>query len=276
MCLQNYKKYRGLTLIEMLIAMTLLATIMGLLGNTFFQTDSFSKEMDARIELRKKIRNLKNIIIRDFSRAIYLENFTKPILGKPNNLSGIVGQKGITQEIRHDVVFMHVNASSLFRNNLDLAKDPELHEIGYFLSANQDGVSFKLFRREDYYIDDTFDFPESNPVISEVLDSNKSITHELVSDILYFKVEYLPNVKDDEGQWKDEWNSSKQTRGNFIPYTIKVTLKFPVLPIDDILTNFAADESGEPFSANSEHLVITEKFQINLRWALSSGVTWNF
>ncbi|KAK3606858.1 hypothetical protein CHS0354_018452 [Potamilus streckersoni] len=190
---------------------------------------------------------------------------------------------------RLDQVFLHTHNFSLYHNELEPYQDPEVHEVGYFLGKTRYNHVYRLYRREDYYIDSKFDLPDENPYQNdEVLDTNKSITHFLTDDILYFEVQYLedPVAADDEAAqqegntavegaenqtkkgWADTWKSAERSALR-LPYAVRITVKFPLVTPEELneMTEVPWDDPA---------VVASETFEVPIRWKPEAGIYWGF
>ncbi len=233
---------RGLTLMELLIALSLFAAIMGLLMNSFFQFQTQSKRMESILSLRQEARILERIIREDLQSVTYLGEFMKdPLNEKDDRKSGIYGINETLGEKDADIIHMHVGHVSKFFRGVSFDKDPELHEVSYFLEEKEDG-SKRFKRREEFYID------------NDITEGDRSITHTLSDNIASFNIKYYRGSETEE---LDEWDSSSYEENKNSDYKIPAGIE-----IDLELRN----TSGE---------ILKSKMKVNLHPYMGVFATWN-
>ncbi len=233
---------KGLTLMELLIALSLFSAIMGLLMNSFFQFQSQSDRMESILLLRQEARTLERIIREDIQSVKYLGEFMKdPLNEKDERKSGIYGINETLGEKDADIIHMHVGHVSRFYRELPFDKDPELHEVSYFLEEKEDG-SKRFKRREEFYID------------NDITEGDRSIIHTLSDNISSFNVLYY---RGSEPEGIEEWDSSSYEVNKNVLYKVPSAIE-----IDMELTN----KSGE---------ILKSKMKVNLHPYMGVFATWN-
>ncbi|PCI29589.1 MAG: hypothetical protein COB67_03695 [SAR324 cluster bacterium] len=228
----------GFTLLELLITLTLFAAIMGVLLDTFFQFKQQNDRIESILTLRQEVRILEKILREDLQAAVYLKKFmSNP--DRDDRKSGLFGINNSAGEQELDSIHMHVHRPSRFHRSLPPEKDPELHEVSFFMEETESDT-FAFRRREEYYID---------PDITEG-DEGESITHTISQRVISFDLKYFSKNQDEA---LEEWDSSEITAGQDpLPAGLKVTLVLE-------------DAKGEK---------MTTAFQINLHPQMGEDVTW--
>ena len=232
---------RGFTLLELMLTLSLFAAIMGLLMNVFFSFKDQSARFESHLNLRQEARILEHLLRQDLQAAVYLKAFAKP--GKnedEGNSSGILGIDGQEGENESDQLHMHVNRPVRFYRGLPTEKDPEIHEVSYFLDEFSEGRGL-FIRREQFYID------------SEMTEGDDSIGHTLSENVVGFDVQfYLSGVNDPIEEWGTPGILRQFEKAFAIPAGIGVTLKLQ-------------DKDGEVFES---------RFQINLQPDMGANIEW--
>ncbi|MBU3915158.1 hypothetical protein KKA14_06450 [bacterium] len=232
----------GLTLMELLIALSLFAAIMGLLMNSFFQFQSQNDRMTSILSLRQEARTLERILREDLQSVTYLGEFMKdPLNEKDDRKSGIYGINGALGEKDADIIHMHVGHVSRFYRSLPFDKDPELHEVSYFLEEKDDGGT-RFKRREEFYID------------NNIAEGDRSVIHTLSENIVSFNIKYY---RGSEVEALDDWDSSSYEENKNSAYKIPAAIE-----IDLELKG----KSGE---------ILKSKLQVNLHPYMGLFATWN-
>lgn len=236
-------KRSGFTLLELMVTLTLFATIMGLLMNVFFQFKDQSIRFESVLSLRQEARILEQLLQQDLQMAVYLTEFMDAAALRGDDdgrQSGIVGIDETMGENESDQIHLHVNRPVRFYRGLPIAKDPEIHEVSYYLEDLADNrIQFK--RREQFYID------------SDITDGDGSISHTLSENVVAFDLKYYPkNSQDPIEEWGTEEIQRSMKDAFGIPAGVMITLKF-------------LDLSGESFET---------QFQINLQPAMGANIKW--
>ncbi|MGK0290261.1 MAG: prepilin-type N-terminal cleavage/methylation domain-containing protein [bacterium] len=211
------KKQWGVTLLELLLAMTILGSMTAVLYSSLSETQEQDQKIQEELNLRQEIRAIQNLMARDFSSVVFLRNFMEKDSSNDTSTrkSGIVGKIQDGYAKPRDLISMHVKRPSLSYRGVSLENDPELHEISYLLEENQKG-QLQLIRREEFYLDDNIEEGERSKKLF------------LSKNIVGFQIRYLPQgVKPQyDSDWLESWDSTQKTEGKWIPQAIKITLEF--------------------------------------------------
>lgn len=234
----------GFTLLELLITLGLFAAIMSILMNTYFQFHKQNERLESILQLRQEARILEQILREDLKSVVYLDEFMKDPRGeKDGRKSGLVGIDNSSGDKDRDSLNMHVNHPNRFLRGLPLDRDPEIHEVGYFLEETESG-SLRLKRREEYYID------------TDITDGEESIVHTLSENVVSLDIKYYRGI---DLEALDEWNNSntidsdnQNNKSDKIPAGVKITLEF-------------SSQTGE---------TLKSIFQFNMHPKMGSFIDW--
>ncbi len=81
---------KGLTLMELLIALSLFAAILSFLLNSFFQFQRQSERMESILRIRQETRTLERLIREDILAVVYLDEYMKdPLNEQDDRKSGV-------------------------------------------------------------------------------------------------------------------------------------------------------------------------------------------
>jgi len=170
----NRRSETGFTLIEMMVAFTILAVMAGVAFSVVFSSTTRSRALDRQMNLRMEGGSIMNLIVEDLA-GVFRRQGTTPFF---------VGSDVYHQEVPSDEV--------QFLTTSTLPVDPrtsrgDLAEVGYRLSFDEEGKS-TFFRREQSPPMGAYDDGGWN---SEVSDKVRS-----------FNLRYY-----DGRDWVDEWDS---------------------------------------------------------------------
>ena len=226
----------GLTLLELLLALSIFSFMMAFVVNSFFQFHQQNDRVNAIFELRREARILEKLMREDIGSVVYLSQFMLPGEGgyQDERKSGVLGEE--------DRIYMHVRSRSKFYRTLSIEQDPEVHEVAYFIENQGTDDTPALMRREQFFID------------PDITDGDNSISHVLSENVTSLKFRYFAeNQSIEDGE--DTWDSTDETRiGKEIPVGIEVSL---------VLKNKVGDD-------------YTTVFQINTRPDMGESVKWRF
>ena len=222
-------KKQGFTLLELLIAISLLGLLIVIIYGSFFQISTLSKLVKSDISLREELRLIMKIAIDDLQNIRYLKNFPEPEIDKFSQretgiiAERIIGSRNIEKlEIdEYSLISFHSSTKSLFYPEKK-EFDPEIHEIGYFLLEDPQTKKYNFLRREDFYLDKNIKEGGKIQIISQSVEK--------------FDVEFLESETELAGggykeNWTKKWNSNENVcmnqnnLSNFcLPRAIKLTI----------------------------------------------------
>ena len=238
---------RGMTLIEIVIAVTILASVVGLMYKVIDGTIRGRDLADEGLTTPKVSNAVLGQIFKDF-RYIWWGGLTGD--------AGFLGKSGTRAGKEADSVqFITARRSRLAGLEDASARTGEepvspLSEVGYALRANDiegDGQWLELWRREDFFVDD---------------DPTKGGAYTLVYDkIRKFDLAYYPTPdKSREREGLEEWDSRLK---HGVPYAILMTIWLDVGETDDAV--------GEERDPHKIVRIILLRSAYNVRWATPEG-----
>jgi general secretion pathway protein J len=197
----------GLTLLEVLVSIAILAMIASLIYGAF---DSLSRGKRAEAKRGDRARQARNAVdrmVRELAGA-YLS------LHQPQNVSlqtrstGLVGRNGNP--------FDRVDFTAFAHRRLDKeAKESDQAEIGYFVTADPDvDGKMDLVRREQV------------PIDQDLL--RGGVVNVLCENVESFDLKYLDATT---GMWLETWDTTSVTgQLNRIPLAVRITLVLKDVP----------------------------------------------
>ena len=207
---------RGFTLIEILLALAIFAILLTLVAKVMVQTLKTGEYLEVEGEEIRLAAALSGRFEADVRSAI---------IPGPDDPAHFIGTKaaGSLQELRMDLVTLADAQSD------DLGHEADLCEAGYLLRC-EDGVHWKLYRREQPMLDDK---------------PTQGGNYLLLTDRLAGCT--LSYTKDGK-TWQETWDSKVETR---LPWAVK--LGFSILPAD-------GTPEGAPLPVAHEAVVVLDRF----------------
>ncbi len=225
-------KKSGMTLIEIMISISILAAIMAFAWSSFALSASKQERMQEINERLHGVEQAVNRIVRDMSTAFMTVHGNDKSQTEERYKTGFLGDND-------RVDFTSMGYVRMFRNE----KVGDQSEISYFVKVmdNEEGTSERyLVRREQAPIND--DFTKGGTIIP------------LLDHVQSFKLQYWDDSKADRAVnsdgWIDEWDTETTEFENRLPSRIKIEIE-----IDDPL-------------GSDEPMLITTQAQIHLTEAL--------
>lgn len=213
-------KIKGFSLLELLLAVTLMASISAIMMVMIFQSRRMDEAAQSAIKTRQTKRLIKNLIQKDLSAAVYLNNF-KTV----NSLTGIYGRdlKDFGNTI--DQIYMNVHQPSLNSLLNDEYKDPLLHDVYYVtIKTPNQSNTYSLYRLERFYINREFKIVNNVPSPSQFNDPDFEVS--LVYDkILSISIKYIPSDPAKLGALANNWSSSLEKDGYKLPAAVVFNIK---------------------------------------------------
>ena len=225
--------YRGFTLLELLIAISLLSIVMVLLYGSVAQISSGTASLNADLANQQETRLLLRMITDDLQAATYLEGFAKGNDAK----SGLLLTLDRVGADSYSIAQFHANVPVRFHRRINRQADPRVHEIAYWVeAAEEDPNLMVLKRREDFYVDNDME--------------DGGITVDIAEGIKTFQIEVLGEREIShslEGDWQDNWDSNGDVKRR-IPLAVRVTLALvpaPGLEIKEEVLEINIESSAE-------------------------------
>ncbi len=195
------KRGRGMTLIEVMVAMTIAAIIATVVFSGFNQTMRNRAFIEAETDRAHVIRVALERMTAELSMAYVSIHMNPSPALQTMRTCFIGGHQG-----RGDRVdFTSFSHRRLYRD----AHESDQNEISYFVTEHpEDRERYVLARREQNRVDD-------DPQVGGVVQI-------LVDDVLGFELEYLDAAT---GEWTETWDTREVThQPNRLPVQVKITL----------------------------------------------------
>lgn len=211
----------GFTLVELLVSLALLGLVMALVYAAFEQISVPALARRDELNEHQELRLLVRMVSDDLQSAQWLARFAEK--GEQYR-SGIVAKRHFEGGKEYSEVSMHTAGPARFHRAFDPARDPRLHEVGYFVRLGEDRKTLELVRREDFYLDDDIERDGAEVVLVEGVET--------------FRVEFLPPTSGTgaataprsatpggtDEVWDDTWDSPARPKESRMPLAIRVTL----------------------------------------------------
>ncbi len=190
---------RGFTLIEVLVAVAVLAMVSLSIWTATSQTSRTAQIVDASHERLHQVRLAFDMISRDLSSS-YLSMHRGQV--DPSHNAVFIGQNQGDEDRVDFYSFSHQ------RRYLDVNESDQC-EVGYFIDVDQEDSEIRnLIRRED-------PSPDLEP-----LEGGQYLV--LVEDVVSFDMEYFDLPMD---EWQEDWDTTEATgEGAFLPHQVRVRL----------------------------------------------------
>jgi len=198
---------RGFTLLEVLIAVTILVIITGIVYSTFSYTIT-----SVEIAREKSISNQTARIILDQMSKEFESAYIPQGSEDPDVSLGMIGvNREIDGRPADTIHFTTLSGTSAGNNNIET----DLCEVGYSVDTKEDeqtlefeeeGQSLSLFRREDNLIDDSI--------------TDGGATYQMSDNIAELNIAY----KDIDGNEFEEWSTLEGQQKDMLPCVITIRL----------------------------------------------------
>lgn len=227
------KRQRGVTLIEMMVAMVILAIVATLMYTGFSQTSRNKKRVEAELERAHEVRKGVERVARELSMAFVSAQ------ANPDQSLEVVKTAFIAKEAGggSKIDFTSFSHKRLYRD----AHESDQNEIGYFMGRDPDDSSIKvLARREQNRIDDD---PEKG-----------GRTQILIRDITGFELAFLEPMT---GEWVTTWDSTQAAMQlNRLPTQVRIKVTIP----------------GGRAMSSTDDLAFTTRAELMMPYALNHAV----
>ncbi len=197
---------KGFTLIEVLLAMAILAVILGVVYGSFSTAGRNIEQAEANRDETDLARTLLAKLSDDLVNAYYNPNMklVNPNTNANVNLTILYGKKAEAGEgedkVRHDSLSLTTLTNE---RRLD-SKETELLEVGYFFKEKPDGSGYSLYRRE------------KRELSADVPPLEGGVEYEISDRVEGLQFRYYNGTK-----WVDEWDTS--TLGG-LPRAVEIAL----------------------------------------------------
>ena len=196
MRIHNHARSRGLTLLEVLVAISILALIGSLIYGAF---DGMSRSRKGIERIDDRYHQGRNAVAR-IAREVQSAFISRHVA--PNAL--LSGRKTAFMGNRDRLDFTSFAHRKTFKD----AHESDQSEIGYYIDRDIDSAHYNLLRRESKYIDDKVEQGGSVSVLAEDVES---ITFEYQHPLTF--------------EWSDSWDTSQAAgQPDLLPLAVKITL----------------------------------------------------
>ena len=197
---------KGFTLIEVLLAMAILAVIMAVVYGSFSTAGRNVEQAEAARDETDLARTLLSKLTDDLTNAYFNQSMTATSTTNQSvKLTIFYGKKEEVEEgdekARHDSLAL----TTLTNFPRPDSKETELLEVGYFFREKPDGSGYTFYRRE------------KRELSADVPPLEGGVEYEITDRVEGLQLRYYNNVK----QWVDEWDTS--TLGA-LPKAVEITL----------------------------------------------------
>ncbi|MDH5673460.1 MAG: prepilin-type N-terminal cleavage/methylation domain-containing protein [Myxococcales bacterium] len=198
------RQRRGITLIEVMVAMAILAIVATLMYTGFAQTARNKRRIEHEVDRHHEIRLGLERIARELSMA-YMSDQLNPSPALQVVQTGFVGKEGGHGSRVDFTSFSH---RRLYRD----AHESDQNELSYFLTDHpEDSSRTVLARREQRRIDDDFRKGGSSQI--------------LIEDVESFELSYLDPLS---GEWTGSWDSTQAAmQFNRLPSQVRIVIEVP-------------------------------------------------
>jgi general secretion pathway protein J len=195
---------QGITLIEVMVAVAIIAIVSSLMYTGFVQTAANKKRIESEIERYHEVRQGLERIARELSMA-YMSIHVNPNPSLQPVKTGFVGKDASGGSRVNFTSFSH---HRLYRD----AHESDQNELSYFLADHPDDASREvLVRREQRRIDDDFEQGGQAQI--------------LIDDVLEFELSYLDP---ESGEFSSLWDSTQPAmQYNRLPTQVLIKVTVP-------------------------------------------------
>jgi len=196
------KHQKGFTLLEVLIAMAIMAGIVTVIYSSFFTASRNVEQAEAIRDSSDLARTLMQKLANDITNAYWKQGLNSPAVVTIFNGKKEEVQTG-DEKSRHDSITLTTLTNS--RSSLN-TKETELWEVGYFFKEKPEGTGYVMMRRE------------KRELSKDVPAGEGGYEYEITDRIRSLQLRYSQMGG---GTWLDEWNS---TNRNSLPKFVEIAL----------------------------------------------------
>ncbi len=197
------RRAQGMTLIEVMIAMTIFAAVGALVYGGFAQTSRAKTKLETQLNRYHELSSAMERMVRELSMA-YVSMHYNPLSSLQSMRTAFVGKDS---GFGDRVDFTSVSHTRIYRD----AKESDQNEISYFLTDHPRGDGKVLARRMQARIDAK---PQEGGRVEIMLE-----------DVLGFELEYLDPVN---WEWQTSWDTMSGTgQVNRLPAQVRIKLTIP-------------------------------------------------
>ena len=198
------RKQSGVTLIEMMVAMAILAIVATLMYTGFTQTSKNKQRVEAELDRNHEVRMGIERMARELSMA-FMSAQINPDLSLQVVKTGFIGKEAGGGSRVDFTSFSH---KRLYRD----AHESDQNELSYFMADDPDDSRLKvLARREQSRIDNDFE--------------KGGRTQIMIRNITGFELQFLDPTS---GEWISTWDSTQAAmQFNRLPTQVRIKVTLP-------------------------------------------------
>lgn len=203
----------GLTLLELLAALAILALVLTLAYGSFFQISGAAMRLKDELEEQQELRLLLKMIADDLQSTRYLNAVAAKSGGVSANPTGIVAKVRNIGRAEFSYVDFHAATEARFFRQRPPELDPGLHEIGYGAREDTETGAVLLVRREDFYLDGDLESGGVSVILTRKLET---------FSLAFLAPPESPGAVTE--RWEREWNSAQRPEDARMPRAIRIGL----------------------------------------------------
>jgi len=201
--LRNRHRRRGMTLIEVMVAVVMFAGVGAVIYGGFAQTSRAKTVLNTQLDRYHELRVGMERMVRELSMAYVSTHFNPSTSLRSMRTTFIGKDSGFGDRID----FTSVSHTRVYRN----AKESDQNEISYFITEDPKTDRKVLARRMQPRIDDE--------------PGKGGRVEVLISDVLEFDLEYLDSAS---WEWVSSWDAVTGTgQTNRLPTQVKILITVP-------------------------------------------------
>lgn len=195
------RRQKGFTLLEIMIAVAILAVISALLLGTFSQTTELKRRVEARQDRVSQVRTALSRMVRDLSMA-YFSDHEDPTIA--DRRTRFVSRNSGRQ--LGELTFSYMGHERLVENS----RESDTALVSYFLGSDpNDRRRTNLYRRETRRLQaiDARQIPGETYVVCE--------------NVSRLKLRFYDRVRK---EWRDEWSTLSADGEQYLPFRTRIEL----------------------------------------------------
>jgi general secretion pathway protein J len=198
----------GFTLIEVLLAMAILAVIITVIYTSFSTAERNIKQAEESRDDTDVARTLISRLSDDIANAYVNPSMNQGMKDPATVLTIFYGKKEEVgdgeDKVRHDGMYL----TTLTNWRRPDTQETELWEVGYYFKEKPEGQGYALYRREKRVL--SKDVP--------ALEGGDE--YEITDRVVNLRFRYTSDGKN----WVDEWDSRPKALGFLLPKAVEITL----------------------------------------------------
>lgn len=192
---------KGFTLLEVLIAVAIMAGIVSVIYSAFFTSSRNVEQAETIRDSSDLARTLMQKLANDISNAYWKQELNYPAI-----VTIFDGKKNETQTKDEKTRRDSITLTTLTNSRRPNSKETELWEVGYFFQEKPKGPGYVMMRREKRQLSQDAPAGEGG------------YEYEITDRIRALQLQYSQTGQD---TWLDEWNSTNR-RG--LPKFVEIAL----------------------------------------------------